>query len=82
MQKRKSSDRGGQDAWMDGSNKHRAFTQETALLIPHGYVEDMFSPVSVCWLVGGFVSRVTQKLLTGFLQNLDGRWVSDQNRPH
>lgn len=39
----------------------------------------MFSPVfvlSVHW----FLSKLTQKLLSGFQPNLDGRWVSVQNR--
>ena len=29
-------------------------------------------PVSVCWLVGWFVTRITQKLQNGFPPNLDG----------
>ena len=36
----------------------------------------------ICVLfVGWFVSRITGKLLNGYLQNLDGGWVSTKNRP-
>ena len=45
------------------------------------------SPMSVClfvgWLVGWFVSRVTQlQLQERFLWNLDWEWIQVQNRPH
>ena len=33
-------------------------------------------------LIGWFVSRIKQKLLNRFPRNLDGGWVSAQNRPH
>lgn len=36
----------------------------------------MFSPVSVCLLVCWFVTRIKQKLLKEYPQNLDGGWVS------
>ena len=39
-------------------------------------------PLSVCWLVGWFVSRIKQKRQNGFPRNLDGGWVSAQNRSH
>ena len=35
--------------------------------------------LSVGWLVGWIFSRITQKLLNGFTQILDGGWVSAQN---
>lgn len=42
------------------------------------YKKVMISPMSICF----FVSRITQKLLNEFPQNLDGKWVSTQKRPH
>ena len=36
----------------------------------------------LCALVDWFVSRMTQKLLNRFARNLDGGWVSAQNRLH
>ena len=44
--------------------------------------EVVVSPVSVCKHIGWFVSRIAQKQLNGFPQNLDGWWVSAQNQPH
>lgn len=40
----------------------------------------IFLPASVC-LFGWFVSRITQELLNGFIQNLDGGWVLFKNTP-
>ena len=40
----------------------------------------MFSPMSVCLFVGWFVSSITQKLLNGFQQILEGGRVSIQDR--
>ena len=34
----------------------------------------------VCFFIGWFVSRITQKLLYGFPQNLDEGWDEGQNR--
>ena len=45
----------------------------------------IFSPCfRVRWLVGllGCQQNYTKKLLYRFPQNLDGGWVSAQNRPH
>ena len=44
-------------------------------------MEVMFLHMSVCWLVGWFVSRITQKLLNGFPWHLDGIWALAQIRP-
>ena len=41
----------------------------------------MFFNVSVCWLVGGFISRITQKLLNEFTRNVDGGWVVPRIEP-
>ena len=44
--------------------------------------EVMSSPVSVCWLVVWFVSRLRHKLEDGFPWNLSGGWVSAPNIHH
>ena len=41
----------------------------------------LFSPMSICLLVGWFVIRTRRKLLNRFPWNLDGGRVSAQNRP-
>lgn len=51
------------------------------LLLFSSAKEVMFSPVSVWFLVGWFVSSFAWELLNGFPRNFDWGWVSAQNRP-
>lgn len=39
-------------------------------------------PRGVCFQPGPFASRITQKPLNGFPKNLDGGWVTAENRPN